>query len=886
MSRALLLGLLVLASAAQAQTTLVYDDVPLRDVIEDVEARTDWRFLYRDALVAGARVRLTASSSTVPDALAQVLAPQGISVDADPSRRQILLASAPRRSVSPTVASAPPAPEATRRVRGRVVDAETGEPLPFATVTWDGGRLGTVCDSEGGFSLELRGDAARQRTTLTASFAGYETSSSAPAGEAVTFRLQSPALSPSAIVIAAPLLDTVLDDDWATVVQRGAGIGEGGGLRALEALPSVAPSALFSDGTVVRGSAPDAFEVRLDGVPIYNPRHLFGLADAFNLDALRAVALHYGVPPARSAAPPGGSLEYVTSAGSMRQARVQAGVSSLGVRATVEGPLRPGRTSALLAARLSTLGTVPWSVGEDLVALGLGAETRTSPLPQNTLDAFDLATRVTGTSAAFGDLHLALADEGAQGRRTTVTVYLGGDRTSLDALRRKREVFGDEDSPIVQIPVETHNRWGSGAIGIGDRRTLGASVTLSSQVGLSAYDARFETDDYSYRRTRNPLEMIVDTLQYANTLREVVWSEQVDTMLGAGVLTLGADAHLYRVAYEELARRVRDSRQVFERSQAEQRVDLHAAWAGPLGGRLRADVGGRAHLYSADRQVRVSPRLRLTAVLGPSVSVSAGFGRSHQFVHRLTLGDAPAAAAWVLSAESEPPTESDHLEGAISAQLGRASVHVAVYGKQTRNLREHTESRTSRRLRETAVLALPWLPDVEAQSRGLETMMRLPAGPVALGAVYALTRTDLEHLDLNDGDPFRADWDRRHRLTLSADASPGYGLAIGVAWTWASGAPNPLEVINGTSLGDFFPQEAELSAIQRLDVRIAHSQRMGPTRLTATLAVRNVLGSDNVTVREFTSLLQTRDGDRRFLPFPLDVYDVGRLPTFDLAIGF
>ena len=71
--------------------------------------------------------------------------------------------------------------------------------------------------------------------------------------------------------------------------------------------------------TIVRGSSADAFEVRLDGVPIYNPRHLFGLADAFNLDALRAVALHYGVPPARSAAPPGGTLEYVTSAGALRQ---------------------------------------------------------------------------------------------------------------------------------------------------------------------------------------------------------------------------------------------------------------------------------------------------------------------------------------------------------------------------------------------------------------------------------------------------------------------------------------------------------------------------------------------------------------------------------------
>ena len=881
--RALLVVLLLsLSGAVHAQADFVYTNAPLREVIEDVEARSEWRFLYRDALVAGARVRMTASSSTLPGALAQAIAPQGISVEADAARWQILLASAPPASAPPTAAATPVAPVPTRRIRGRVVDAATGESLPFATVTWDGGRRGVVSDADGAFTLSLTGDAARQRTELTASFAGYAPTSSAPAGESVTFRLRSPTLSPTAIVIAAPLLDTPLDLDWAAIVQRAGGVGEGGGLRALEALPAVAPGALFSDGTVVRGSAADAFEVQLDGVPIYNPRHLFGLADAFNLDALRAVALHYGVAPARSASPPGGTLEYVTSAGSLRQAKVQAGVSSLGVRATVEGPLRPGRTSALFSGRISTFGAVPWSVGEDIIAMGLGAETRTSPLPQNTTDPIDRVVRVSETTAQFGDLHLALADEGRSGRRTTVTGYVGGDRTMLGAIRTQRQDPDDARLGFEQVPVETRNRWGSAAIGINDSRSFGSGVTLSSHVGLSVYEARFEADDFTFKAARNLFEALIDTLGYDNSLQEVVWSEEVNAEFGPGVLTVGGDVHLYNVEYEEQAA----ARLFFVRQQVEQRFDAHAAWAGALGEGLSADLGIRGHLYSADRGVRVSPRIRLTAALGPSVSATVGFGRSHQFVHRLTLGDAPAAAAWVLSAADEPPTEADHLEGAISAALGPASLHLAVYEKRTRNLREHSESRTGRRLRDTAVLALPWLPDVESRSRGLEAMARMPAGPVSFGAVYALSRTDLQHPDLEDGEPFRADWDRRHRLTLSGDASLRFGLAMGAAWTWASGAPNPLEPINTIDLADSFVEAEELPPINRLDLRLSHTQQIGAGSLTATLGVRNVFGTNNVTVREVFPLLQTRTLGQRFVLRPLDVYDVGTFPTFDLAVTF
>ena len=62
------------------------------------------------------------------------------------------------------------------RVRGMVRDAETGEPLPFVGVYFDGTTIGISTDMDGRYSLETRSPDAK---VLTAQLLGYE-SSSAP----------------------------------------------------------------------------------------------------------------------------------------------------------------------------------------------------------------------------------------------------------------------------------------------------------------------------------------------------------------------------------------------------------------------------------------------------------------------------------------------------------------------------------------------------------------------------------------------------------------------------------------------------------------------------------------------------------------------------------
>ena len=482
-----------------------------------------------------------------------------------------------------------------------MLDGETGEPLPFATVTWDDGRRGVVADEGGAFVLSLRTDGAAAPPSLTASFVGYGPEEAAPRGDALTFRLRPEAGAYPAVVVNALTFSAPVDTAWAARLRPGLydAVGEGGGLRALEVLPSVAPSAAFDEGLIVRGSPSDAFEVRLDGVPVYNPRHLFGLVDAFNGDALRAVALYVGVAPARVAVAPGGAVEYVTATGSPRGPSAEAGVSSLAARGSVSIPIRPGRTTVLVGGRTSLLRASPW-IGDALVEEGLGVVRQTSSLPAATAEVLSRVVDVQATSASFWDLHVGGADERAGGGRTAVTFYAGGDDTSLEALR----FFADrDDAPAARRPVATRNRWGSGAVSVSDQRPLTARLVLHSRVGGSAYDARFGQSDFTFNPDRlNPLAAFVDTLGYDNELREGIVAQRLDAVLGGGLASGGYSLHLYRQRYEETAA----FRPTFVADQTATRLDLHAEWSGRVLPALDLAAGLRTHVYSAGG-VRLEP---------------------------------------------------------------------------------------------------------------------------------------------------------------------------------------------------------------------------------------------------------------------------------------
>jgi len=76
-------------------------------------------------------------------------------------------------------ASGPPAGDDTYVVKGKVVEAETGDPLPGVSVVWKGTTTGTSTDMNGEYLLEVKD----KNAVVVYSFVGFVTASTMGAGD-------------------------------------------------------------------------------------------------------------------------------------------------------------------------------------------------------------------------------------------------------------------------------------------------------------------------------------------------------------------------------------------------------------------------------------------------------------------------------------------------------------------------------------------------------------------------------------------------------------------------------------------------------------------------------------------------------------------------------
>ncbi|MFV0265874.1 MAG: TonB-dependent receptor [Draconibacterium sp.] len=128
-------------------------------------------------------------------------------------------------------------------------------------------------------------------------------------------------------------------------------LGEPDVLKVIQLLPGVQSGAEGTSGIYVRGGGPDQNLFLLDGVPVYNARHLFGFFSFFNPAAVKTVTLYKGGFPARF----GGRLSSVVDIrmkeGNDQEFKGEFSIGLISSRFSIEGPIKKDKTSFILSGR-------------------------------------------------------------------------------------------------------------------------------------------------------------------------------------------------------------------------------------------------------------------------------------------------------------------------------------------------------------------------------------------------------------------------------------------------------------------------------------------------------------------------------------------------------
>lgn len=581
--------------------------------------------------------------------------------------------------------------------------------------------------------------------------------------------------------------------------------------RALQRLPGVSTRDDWTAELWIRGAGWDQTRVVLDGLPLFSPIHGAGLFSGVNADAIGSVYLHPGVRPARLGE--GG-----------------AAVLELGTRPAEEPGLHGFGELSLVSARVALdqrLDHGGWMVSGRRTYL-------------------DWLTGGLETATASGNLAIPYRYTDVTGRAD----WDLGPETTLEAsgIWATDAMTGD----VPDVVQGSHITWGNRA----GRVTLDAPIgnmRTRHTVGVTAYHAVADTipvapEHRMFSAPRiNPLE---HRLTYAvlrgELLPDAPWDAGYE-LAHQAVHAVGTPPSPY------IGNRIT----VLDSLRMEDGLTRLSAWLERRwrGGPVELDAGLRAETGSPVRDtgpVRLAPRLRLRWNVADGLTIGIAAGRSHQYAQSpvpigLPLGVSdtplfPAGAFWMLAGDSVPALQSDLATVGGELWLGRRTL-LSVNGYVRRGAGLLVTDP-----RQGLAVDRPIYVTAEERARGVEAGVRRVAGRWTGSVGYSLAWADLEAEGLRYPSP----QDRRHSIDVTSRLRLTDGLALAAAFSYASGAPytrfitlqlDPYPEPATPVLGK--PNARRMAAYASLDLSLDWTKRFEGWSLGLFLQVRNALNRAN-----------------------------------------
>lgn len=393
----LLYGLSLWAQDLDMRVSLHLEDAGFEDYVLSVESQTGLHFYYEKDWVEKLAVTLDADSLEVGTSLRQLLVGSGLYYELLPPGRLIIL---PHRMIQSNLSHLTgdqieissgggnkngnqmgrsmeiSRPEqivqtlvvgegngnggvSVARIRGRIRDAETGEPVIGATMVLVENGRGSVSDLHGMVEMSV----VPGRYNVQFSFIGMETYScqlQVLSDGMFQVEMQAAVIALNEVQIVGNHYRDINSTDvgverlsMKSVKKMPLFMGENDVIKISRLLPGITSAGEASAGVNVRGGSADQNIFYINRVPIYNTSHMFGFLSAFNSDIVHDFSVYKGNVPVNYGGRLSSVFNITTRKGNLKNFGAHAGISPVSAHATVETPLWKDHASFLLSGRTS-----------------------------------------------------------------------------------------------------------------------------------------------------------------------------------------------------------------------------------------------------------------------------------------------------------------------------------------------------------------------------------------------------------------------------------------------------------------------------------------------------------------------------------------------------
>ncbi len=773
-------------------------------------------------------------------------------------------------------------------VSGYVKDEDTKERLISANVFLYDKSGGTVTNEYGFYSLTLPKGVQR----VYFSYLGYKLrikELKLTKDTTINVDLSSSAVLNEVLIVESKIvkarelpatIESVPLDQLQSFVSLG---GEPDVIRLVHQLPGVSTGTDGFGGMSIRGGSIDQNLVLLDGVQIYNPNHALGVFSVFNSNVIKSAQLYKSGFPARYGSRLSSVMDIWTRDGNKQSFGGDITVGLLSAKATIEGPIVKGKSSFLISARRTF-----WDQW-----LKLGSER-----------IYDLRDGIGNLGYFFFDFNAKVNFQLSEKSSIYFSFYNGKD--DFENMSIFRSIEGD---PIFEDFTDRRWDWGNGMGVIRLSQQLGKRSYLKAAAFRTNYD--FET--YEFKR----VEEIQDSLPINKTFEAGLYSSKIadqgvsidfdflpnpkNTLKFGGKYTHHSYTPGIRVE-REIGNLIEENPE-FGIEVMRDRLNAPEVTGSEIQFYIENNYKPNEHntlnfgihqaIINTNNQSFFLPQPRLSYLFhkkGFSLKTSVSF--LSQYLHLITNSGLglpidvwlPSTdiikpqRGWIASFGIEKDTEKGYHFGAEAYYKNMTNVLSFAEG----NLLNITDDDTS--WQERIPVGIGW-------AYGLESFFNKTAGNANWNMNYTLGWSYREFEAINNGEPFRHRFDRRHnfkfaylhKINENAEFTLNFQYASGNPITLPTGVHEvPLENGNTTDLLIYKEKNNKvLPDYHRLDVGFNFYSKYKWGRQKFSLGIFNIYSQLNPS---FIEVRKISSNPSKFLFESISLLPV--LPSLSYSISF
>lgn len=661
---------------------------------------------------------------------------------------------------------------------GYVKDSLTGENLIGASVSVDG-KAALSTNSYGFYSLTL----PEGNYEISISFTGYQLLhfSVALFSNINGNRLLAPRIAANEeVVVYAKRRDAnvrnaqmgKIDLSMSQVKSLPVLMGEVDILKTLQLLPGVRNAGEGNAGFYVRGGGPDQNLIMLDDAVVYNSGHLFGFFSVFNSDAIKNVSLIKGGMPAQYGGRLSSVLDVAMKDGNMRKMEVDGGIGLIASRLSIQGPIKKDKASFMISARRTYIDAL------------------VKPFVPSS-SAFH------GSGYYFYDLNTKVNYKFSDKDRLYLSGYFGRDVFDFNNTQRSFKAnipWGNATATIRWNHLFHPKLFANATLVFNNYNFAFNAVQNSLAFGVSSgirdLTAKYDLDYYPAAAHKMKAGVSFTNHVFKPNL-----------VSGRSDSTDFTPDNAQKKYANELAAYLQDDWEVSDKLQISGGIRFSRfTQIGPYTNYTRDADGNKTDsmVYSRGSKVRayggVEPRLTFRYSLHDAASIKASITRNIQYIHLVSnAGSTLPTDLWVPSTLRVQPQMSWQYAAGYFQNFRENTYEASVelYYKQMQNQIEYREGYT------------PSLKDPEEEfvfgkgwSYGAEFFVRRNTGKLTGWIGYTLSWTWRQFPDLNNGEKYRARYDRRHDLSVVASYDLNKKWKLSAVFVYGTG--------NATSLPERF----------------------------------------------------------------------------------